>query len=103
MCDAASKAGVLGLTRSLSNRFAKNGIRVNAICPGFVWTPMWEDICERMGRGIEFFDEHVERYCHTGRPQSPENIAALAAFLASDESADVTGQSLNVTGGAELH
>jgi NAD(P)-dependent dehydrogenase (short-subunit alcohol dehydrogenase family) len=50
-----------------------------------------------------FFEEHVERYCRTGRPQTTDAIAALVAFLASRESEDITGQALNVNGGAVLH
>jgi NAD(P)-dependent dehydrogenase (short-subunit alcohol dehydrogenase family) len=82
---AASKAGVAGLTRSLAVGCGQLGIRVNAICPGYVDTPMNAVIF-----GDDMFREAFARD-HAMGLQSPEEIAALAVFLASDEASSLTG------------
>jgi len=101
----ASKFGLIGLTQSLAQEYAETGIRVNAICPGVVFTELWQspDMLERYAakRGIE--PEGVEDYFKAqiplGRLGTPEDVARVAVFLASDESGYMTGQALNVTGG----
>jgi len=82
---AASKAGVAGLTRSLAPGCGQLGIRVNAICPGYVDTPMNALIFGSDAYRDAFAKDHA-----TGL-QSPEEIAALAVFLASDEASSITG------------
>jgi NAD(P)-dependent dehydrogenase (short-subunit alcohol dehydrogenase family) len=82
---AASKAGVAGLTRSLAPGCGRLGIRVNAICPGYVDTPMNALIFGSDAFRDAFAAEHAMGL------QSPEEIAALAVFLASDEAASLTG------------
>jgi NAD(P)-dependent dehydrogenase (short-subunit alcohol dehydrogenase family) len=82
---AASKAGVAGLTRSLAPGCGQLGIRVNAICPGYVDTPM-----NAMIFGNDAFKDAFAKDHATGL-QPPEEIAAMAVFLASDESSSLTG------------
>jgi acetoacetyl-CoA reductase len=92
---AASKAGQLGLVRTIAGENAGYGITVNAILPGMVATEqvlaMPAEIRERVMGGLP-----------SGRPVQPEEIAAAVAFLSSEEAAQITGQSLLVDGGASL-
>ena len=88
----ASKAGVILLARTLARELAPT-IRVNAVCPGYVLTPMQE---------AEYTTEMLERVNATiplGRHASPDEIAALFAFLASDEGAYFTGAAISIDGG----
>ena len=89
---AAAKAGILGFTRSVAREVASRGIRVNAICPGFIDTPILDPL-PPVVRII------AERQTPLGRIGKPEEIAAAAAFLASDEAAFITGQWLSPNGG----
>ncbi len=89
---AASKAGVIGLTKSLAKEVAVRGIRVNAVAPGFVETDMTADLdAEIKAQAIEAIP--------LGRMGAPADIASAVAFLASDEAAYITGQTLIVDGG----
>ncbi|HTO11018.1 MAG TPA: SDR family NAD(P)-dependent oxidoreductase [Candidatus Binatia bacterium] len=88
----AAKAGILGFTRSVAREVASRGIRVNAICPGFVDTP----ILDPMPPVTRLL---AERQTPFGRLGRPEEIAAAAAFLASDEASFITGQWLSPNGG----
>jgi len=90
----ASKAGVLGLMRSLAQRFATEGFRVNAVCPGAVATPMLEPALALPG-----FREHVEERTPLGRISSPEEIAGPIRFLLSSEASFITGTHLTIDGG----
>jgi 3-oxoacyl-[acyl-carrier protein] reductase len=89
---AAAKAGILGFTRSVAREVGSRGIRVNAIAPGFIDTPMSRNISEPI-RKIS------ERAIPLGRWGSPDEIAALALFLASDEASYITGQCISANGG----
>jgi NAD(P)-dependent dehydrogenase (short-subunit alcohol dehydrogenase family) len=108
---AAAKAGVVSLTKSLALEYAPHDIRVNAICPGFLWTRAWEGLAGRLrdivpeyaGREPrDIFLEVVTRGVPMGREQTPEDIGALAAFLASDAARNITGQWIAVDGGITL-
>jgi NAD(P)-dependent dehydrogenase (short-subunit alcohol dehydrogenase family) len=93
----ASKHGLLGFTRSLALEVAKNGISVNCICPGSTHTDM-SDRRLRYNAQIagKSFNEVERDLTPMGRRVEPEEIAALAVFLASDEASSVTGQAYNV-------
>lgn len=97
---AASKHGVLGLTRTLALEVARNGITVNAICPGPVHTVMNDRRvqydADRLGVS---FDKQAGSLTPIGRRLEPDEIAPLAVYLASDAAAVVTGQAINICGG----
>lgn len=102
----ASKFGIIGLTQSLALEFAPEGIRVNAICPGVVFTQMWEGMLDGYARKRGLPPEEVRPYLESkiplGRLCTPEDVAAVAVFLASDDAAYMTGQSVNVSGGTVM-
>jgi 2-keto-3-deoxy-L-fuconate dehydrogenase len=97
---SASKGAVLSLTRSIAIDFVGEGIRCNAICPGTVHTPFVEGYLRRSFPGQE---DTVRQQLHArqplGRMGLPEEIAAAALYLASDEAAFVTGAALIIDGG----
>ena len=100
----ASKFGVIGLTQSLAQEFAAQGIRVNALCPGVVFTPLWDEQLEDYARKRNIEPEAVESYLTQkiplGRLCSPQDVAQAAVFLASDQAAYLTGQAINISGGS---
>jgi meso-butanediol dehydrogenase/(S,S)-butanediol dehydrogenase/diacetyl reductase len=103
----ATKFAVIGITQSLAKELAEYDIRVNAVCPGVVRTPLWEPLLDQLSesRGIsreEAWQEFVDPI-PLGRPQEPEDIGEAVAFLASDRARNMTGQGINVTGGMQLH
>jgi sorbitol-6-phosphate 2-dehydrogenase len=103
----ASKFGIIGLTQSLAVEFAGAGIRVNALCPGIVMTPLWDQMLGDYARKRKLKPEEVRPYLEKriplGRLCTPEDVARTAVFLASDESDYLTGQALNVSGGMVMH
>ncbi len=109
---STSKAGVISLTQGLALRLAPYNINVNAICPGLLWTPLWERLAERNRSGDpslaglsprQVFEHRVEASIPLKREQTPEDIGRLAAFLASEDSRNITGQAINVDGGARMN
>jgi NAD(P)-dependent dehydrogenase (short-subunit alcohol dehydrogenase family) len=102
----ASKAGIIGLTQSIATEFAPNRININAICPGIVFTPMWDKQLEDYGRKKNLLKEEVKDYLLSKIPlgyfAEPQEVANLAVFMASDESDYMTGQAINFTGGQEM-
>ena len=89
---SASKAGVIGLTKTIAREFAQRGINVNAIAPGYIETPMTEVLAEKV-------KEELKRLIPMERLGKPEDVAEAVLFLVSEESNYITGQVLNVNGG----
>ncbi len=89
---SASKAGVIGLTKTIAKEFAQRGINVNAIAPGYIETPMTEALPEKV-------KEELKRLIPMERLGKPEDVAEAVLFLVSEESSYMTGQVLNVNGG----
>ncbi|CAI8882148.1 SDR family oxidoreductase [Pseudomonas jessenii] len=98
-CYSASKAAIIGLTNSLAIELAKDGVRVNAVCPGWIDTPFNQPIIDFMG-GKGKQDSVVQANIPLGRQATPDEVAPLFVYLASDESSYVTAQAINVCGGA---
>ena len=103
----ASKFAVIGMTQGLAKELAPYDINVNAVCPGVVRTPLWEPLLDQLSenKGIsrdEAWQEFVDGI-PLGRPQEPEDIGEVVAFLASERARNMTGQGINVTGGMQLH
>lgn len=108
---ASAKAGVISLTRSLALELGPHNIRVNVICPGLLYTRIWEMLAEIIQSGTprlkdmslrEVFLEQVERSTPLGREQTPEDIGKLTVFLASEDARNITGQVIAVDGGITL-
>jgi len=89
---SASKAGVIGLTKTIAREFAQRGINVNAIAPGYIQTPMTDVLPDKA-------KEELKRMIPMERLGQPEDVAYAVLFLVSDASNYVTGQVLNVNGG----
>ena len=101
---SATKHGLIGLTRSAALEVASNGVTVNAICPGPVRTIMFERLLGQMAEREGVSSKDMEaRLNPLGRMLEPDEVAELAVYLASDEAASVTGQSLNIDGGIVSH
>ncbi|MDD3137936.1 MAG: 3-oxoacyl-ACP reductase FabG [Lachnospiraceae bacterium] len=92
---SASKAGVIGLTKTASRELAKKGVTCNAICPGFIETDMTKNVPEKV------WDIMISKI-PMGRAGKPSDVANLIAFLASDEATYITGEVINVGGGMIL-
>ncbi len=103
---AASKHGVMGLTRSLAVEVGASGVTVNAICPGYVDTEMVsrgiERIKTRTGRSADEAMESLKKMSPQNRLVTSEEVASLALLLASDEGRGINGQGLNIDGGTVL-
>ncbi len=109
---SAAKAGVISFTQALALELAPHQITANALCPGYVWTPMWEKAAKRIGefdpsfKGMnskEVWQAMVEKRVPMKIAPTVEDIAKAAIFFASDDSDRITGQTLNIDGGKELH
>ena len=107
----AAKAGMISLTRSLALELGPKQIRVNAICPGLLWTRAWEmlagmikasskQLAEVSPRDI--FLDRVKKLAPMGSEQTPEDIGHLTVFLCSDGARQITGQAISVDGGITL-
>ena len=99
---SAAKMGIQGFTRTLAIELGPYGVNVNAVAPGFIATEMTDATAARLGLDIEEFRRLNAEQTSVKRVGYPEDIAAAAAFLASDEASYVTGQTLYVDGGVTL-
>jgi 3-oxoacyl-[acyl-carrier protein] reductase len=97
---SAAKAGVHGFTKTLALELGRFGVTANAIGPGFVETPMTASTAERLGVPFEQFIEAIAKETPVGRVGQPADIADAVSFFASEGAGYVTGQVLNVSGGA---
>ncbi|MFD6972854.1 3-oxoacyl-ACP reductase FabG [Streptomyces sp. NPDC059979] len=100
---SASKHGVIGFTKALGLELAKTGVTVNAVCPGYVETPMAQRVRQGYAAHFETTEEAIlERFeakIPLGRYSTPEEVAGLVSYLVSDAAAPVTAQAINVCGG----
>jgi 3-oxoacyl-[acyl-carrier protein] reductase len=92
---SASKAGIIGMTKSAARELAARGITVNAIAPGFIQTDMTEVLSDKV-------QESIKANIPLKKLGSPEDVANLSAFLASDSASYITGQVINVDGGMAM-
>jgi len=103
---AAAKAGVNSYTRTCALQLAAKGIRVNAVAPGLIYTPLWADLGAVLGGGDDksraTFDAVVTQLTPLGREQTLEDIGRAVAWLCSGHAGNVTGQILPVDGGLTL-
>ena len=99
----ASKHGVIGFTRAVALELAERGVTVNAVCPGYVETPLAQKVrsgyADHWGKTEDEVLQDFSAKIPLGRYSTPEEVAGMIAYLASPEAASVTGQALNVCGG----
>jgi NAD(P)-dependent dehydrogenase (short-subunit alcohol dehydrogenase family) len=98
---SVSKAGINALTKSVAADFIKKGIRANAICPGVIESPSWKERVNTSPDPEKALQDFIDQV-PMGRVGKPEEVAALAAYLASDESAFMTGQAISIDGGKTM-
>ncbi len=108
----ASKAAAINVSQAWAFKLAPHGINVNAVCPGLLWTPLWQSIGEWKSSTDEqhagmtprqVFERAVSDMVPLGREQTPEDVGNAVAFLASDRARSITGQALNVDGGIRMN
>ena len=109
---AATKAGVISFTQSVALQMAPYHVNVNTVCPGIIWTPMWERLASFASSSLpdfggappkDVFNLVVQTMIPFKKEQTPEDIGNAVVFLASDEAKEITGQALNVCGGMRMN
>ena len=109
---SVSKASVINWTQAHAQELAPQNINVNAVCPGLLWAPLWSELAQRMQalnpelRGLshrEVFERMVDQMVPMKKEQTPDDIGKLTAFLASDDAHQITGQAINIDGGARMN
>ena len=96
---SAAKAGIQGLSKTLSIELGRFGVRVNCVAPGFIATAMTEETAARMGLSFDEFQELVASQTALQRVGQPDDVAGVIAFLCSADAAYVSGQVIYVRGG----
>ena len=99
---SACKGGIIALTKTLARELAKNGVRLNAVCPGMTETNLLSELMKGAGNP-EKLAEAYRRAVPIGRLGKPEDIPGAILFLASDDAEFITGQTLSVSGGLTMH
>lgn len=109
----ASKAAVINLSQSMAVQMGPHNVNVNCICPGLIWTRLWDaKLATSMKKNMPVFAEMETRHIFEtvvamttplAREQTPEDIGRAVAFLVSEEAKNITGQALNVDGGSTLN
>ena len=108
----ASKAAAINVSQAWAYKLAPHGININTVCPGLIWTPLWQNIAEwrkstdQQNTGLtprEIFQRTVAESVPLGREQTAEDVGKAVAFLASDRARSITGQALNVDGGIRMN
>lgn len=106
-----SKAALISFSKVLARELAPQHVAVNAVCPGFIWTPLWEGLGERMashdrqGQGQdaeEVFQGRIRQHVPMQRAQSCEDVADAVAFLCSGAASNITGQVIGIDGGVTI-
>lgn len=92
---SSTKGAIVAFTRALSNQILERGIRVNAVAPGPVWTPL---IPATMGK-----DQQENKQAPIGRPSQPSEIATVFVFLASPDASSISGQTIHANGGVVIN
>lgn len=107
----AAKFGVVGLTQVLARELGRYAITVNAVCPGYIYTQGWQRLAQQLKNDYaslanktleEIFETRVKSVTPLQRPQTAEDVASLVTYLASEEAKNITGQAINVDGGAVM-
>ena len=106
----AAKFAVIGLTQSMAAELGENNITVNAVCPGTIDTPLlsvkggvYDTFSSAAGYSTEDYQRRVIKHIPMRRLGQPDDIASAVSYLVSPDASFVTGESLNVTGGEEVH
>jgi NAD(P)-dependent dehydrogenase (short-subunit alcohol dehydrogenase family) len=109
---AATKAGVISFTQSVALQMAPYHVNVNTVCPGIIWTPMWQRLASYASVSMpdfgglppeEVYNAAIQTMIPFKKAQTPEDIGKAVVFLASDDAKEITGQALNVCGGMRMN
>lgn len=105
---SVSKAALISLTKVLARELAPHGVTANAVCPGFIWTPMWDALGQTMAAreghhdGRAVFDQRIQTHVPMQRPQTEGDVAHCVAFLCGQAARHITGQVIGVDGGVTI-